>query len=103
VLWRLNAESPVEAKFDHAEMVERVARFRHLGHATGPAGFAPGMELSAVLLPRGAGDRPLALGVLYPASAPHDAEALVETLKHGAAQVFSGAPEAPAGPFVRAV
>jgi DNA-binding IclR family transcriptional regulator len=104
VLWRLNAESAAEAKFDHAEMVERVARFRRQGHATGDAGFVPGMELSAVLLPRTAGDRPLALGVLHPANAPHDSEALIETLKHGVSQVYSGAPDvAGASPFVRAV
>jgi DNA-binding IclR family transcriptional regulator len=106
LLWRLNAEAPAGGKFDHAEMIERVARYRRQGHAIGDSGFLPGMEASAVLLPRMAGERPLALAVLYPAEAPHDAEALVETLKHGVVQVYSGAPEsfaATTSPFVRAV
>jgi DNA-binding IclR family transcriptional regulator len=106
MLWRLNAEAPAEGKFDHAEMVERVARFRRLGFAVGDAGFVSGAQVSAVLLPRSVGERPLALGVLYPQAASLDAEALVETLKHGLGQVYA-APEGEAlttsSPFVRAV
>jgi DNA-binding IclR family transcriptional regulator len=105
VLWRLNAEAASDAKFDHAEMVERVARFRQQGHAIGEAGFLPATEVCAVLLPHGAAARPLALGVLYPTPAVRDADALIETLKHGVGQVFSGAPDTlvTASPFVRAI
>jgi DNA-binding IclR family transcriptional regulator len=106
MLWRLNAEAPAEARFDYAELVERVSRFRRQGYASGAAGFMPGAEVSAVLLPRAGGERPLALGVIYPASSALDSGPLVETLKHGLGQVFSGAEsEAPiaSNPFVRAV
>jgi DNA-binding IclR family transcriptional regulator len=106
MLWRLNAEAPAEAKFDHAEMVERVSRFRRQGYATGDAGFVGGAQLSAVLLPRAVGERPLALGLLYPATASLDADALVETLKHGIGQVYAAPQSEPlttSSPFVRAV
>lgn len=109
LLWRLNAEAGDDAKFDHAAMVSQVLQFHHQGHASGAAGFIPGMQMSAVLLPRGEGERALALGVIYPDAAMHEADALVLTLRHGIEQVFSGHaddyPPASGAPteFVRAV
>jgi DNA-binding IclR family transcriptional regulator len=106
MLWRLNAEAPVEKKFDHAEMVERVARLRRLKQASGEAGFVPGAQMSAVLVPRGGNERPLVLGVLYPLDAAPEDDTLLDTLKHGVSQVVSGQAGEVSGngtPFLRAV
>lgn len=85
MLWRLNAEASGDAKFNPTEMGERVAAFRRCGHATGPSGFLAEADVTAVLLPRAGEERPLALGVLHPASGI-DTEALVGTLRHGIGQ-----------------
>ena len=45
--------------------------------------------MSAVLLPREIDERPLALGVLYPSEGAREADALIETMKHGISQVFN--------------
>ena len=93
-LWRLNAESAPQAKFDHAAMVERVAALRRKGHASGPSGFIASAHVSAVLLPQDVDQRPLALGVLYQSEAARDADALIDTMKHGINQVYhDNAPE----------
>ena len=58
------------------------------------------------MLPPEAGLRPLALGVFHARKGSRDAEALVETLKHGISQLFAaGEAEAAGAPsrFVRAV
>lgn len=86
LLWRLNAEAAADAKFNHVELNELAASYRRQGHAVGTSGFAPGTNVAAILLPLGADERPLALGVVYPDDARIDADALVATLKHGASQ-----------------
>lgn len=86
VLWRLSAEAPASAKFNPSEVGERVSLFRRQGHATGPAGFAPAVQVTATLLPRSGAERPLALGVTYPAESIVDANALLATLTRGIAQ-----------------
>lgn len=107
MLWRLNAEAPADAKFNPGEFGDRVSAFRRQGHATGVAGFLPDAQITAALLPRSADERPLALGLVYPASATVDADALVATLSHGIAQC--AAPEdmmmrpAAAAPLMMAV
>ena len=100
MLWRLNAEAPGDAKFDQCEMIERVARFRRQGHATGEAGFVPGTQMSGILLPR-TGERPLALGLLHTDKDGVDAEALVETLKHGVGQLVANEPDGTLSPLAR--
>ena len=95
MLWRLNAEAPQAQKFNPTETGERVAAFRRQAHATGAAGFVPGAQVTAMLLPRGADERPLALGLVYGNNAAIDADALVATLRRGIAQC--AAPED--GPF----
>lgn len=89
MLWRLNAEAAPDAKFDHSEMVARVAELRRKGHASGASGFIPAAQMSTILLPREIDVRPLALGVLYPSEMAREGDALIETMKHGLAQVFS--------------
>jgi DNA-binding IclR family transcriptional regulator len=86
ILWRLNAEAPAEEKFNPVEMREHVAALRRQGYATGPAGFGASMQMVATLLPRTGEERPLALGLLHPAHASVDAEALVATMNHDLAQ-----------------
>lgn len=95
MLWRLNAEATPHQKFNPTEVGERAAAYRRQGHATGAAGFVTGAQLTATLLPRGADERPLALGLIYGPSAAINTEALVATLKRGVAQC--AAPED--GPF----
>ena len=90
-------------------MVERVSALRRKGHASGPSGFIASAHMSAVLLPHDAEGRPLALGVLYPAEGAREADALIETMRHGINQVFldnAGDQLAPAPApveFIRAV
>ena len=67
-------------------MGEQVATFRRQAHATGEAGFAPNALITAMLLPRGASERPLAFGVIYPADAAVDTDALLGTMERGIAQ-----------------
>lgn len=89
ILRRLNAEATENQKFHYATMLERVALWQKQGHASGEAGFAPGMRVTAVLLPSGGADRPLAVGMIYPAGAAVDTEALVATLKNGIDQCLA--------------
>lgn len=87
LLWRLNAEAAPAQKFNPVEAREQVAAMRRQGFAAGPAGFAPGLNMVATLLPRTDAERPLALGLLYPAHAASiDAEALAATITRGLAQ-----------------
>ena len=86
VLWRLNAEASPARKFNHAEVGERVAAFRRQAHATGAAGFAPNALITAMLLPRTGNERPLAFGLIYPADAAIDTDALIGTMERGIAQ-----------------
>ena len=97
ILWRLNAEAAADAKFNPAEMADRVAAFRRAKHASGASGFAANLQVTAALLPCAPDERPLALGLLYGADAAVDADALTATLQHGIAQcVAPEAIEAPA-------
>lgn len=108
LLWRLNAEAPPEQKFNPVEAREQVAAMRRQGHAMGNAGFCPGVQMVATLLPRANTERPLALGLMYPAHAASiDAEALVATMNRGLAQCTprgdSDHPAATNAPFMVAV
>ena len=86
MLWRRNAEAPGGLKFIPPVVGERVSGFRRESHASGPSGFVAGAQLTATLLPRGEDERPLALGVIYPADAAIDADALRATIQHGVSQ-----------------
>lgn len=87
MLWRLNAEAPQDEKFNPAAIRDHVTGLRRQGHAVGHAGFCPGLQMIATLLPRDHSERPLALGLLYPAHAASiDVEALVGTMNRGIAQ-----------------
>lgn len=83
MLWRLNAEAPAGGKFNPVEVGERVATFRRQGHATGAAGFVADAQVTAMLLPRGDAERPLALGLVYSADAAIDVDALLGTIERG--------------------
>ena len=89
ILWRLNAEAPAEAKFNPVEIREHIASFRRKGSAAGRAGFAPGVQVAATLLPRSGMQPPLALGMLYPASKEVDADALISVMNKGIARCGS--------------
>jgi DNA-binding IclR family transcriptional regulator len=106
ILWRLHAEGPEHERFLPAEVQEQVRQFRRQGHATGSSGFAGGMRMTAMLLPIAEGDRPLAVGLLYPEFCSIDPDALVATLERGIAQCHeqddAGIPYLATGPFVMA-
>lgn len=85
ILWRLNAEAPAEQKFNATEIREQVAMHRRKGHAVGRAGFLPGVQVAATLLPR-CMHRPLALGVIYSSATVVDAEGLIAMMNRGIAQ-----------------
>lgn len=91
LLRRLNAEAPAERKFNQLEMLQRIRTFEGQGHAVGESGFLAGVEMCAILLPRDAIERPLALGIFYqPGDA--DAEALLARLRLAVARCTDGVP-----------
>lgn len=86
ILCRLNAEAPSGRKFNTTEVGERVAALRRERHGTGAAGFLPNARMTATLLPIEEAERPLALGLIYPADAAIHEDALLRTMKHGIAE-----------------
>ncbi len=102
MLWRLNAEAPLEQRFNLADFNETVARYGQLGHATDTSGFIADTRVTAVLLPETVGERRLALGVVYPAGAAVNPDALVATLEHGVQNGLRDDDEV-AAPFVRSM
>jgi len=90
ILWRLNAEAPADAKFNPAEIREHIAAFRRKGSAQGRAGFTPGVQVVATLLPRSATEPPLVLGILHPANKVVDAEALITMMNRSIARCGNG-------------
>ena len=102
MLWRLNAEAEPADRFNLAEANEAVARYGQTGCATGMSGFAPDTRMTAMLLPETVGERRLALGVVYPADAAVDPEALLATLEHGVQNGLSDNGDLSA-PFVRSM
>jgi DNA-binding IclR family transcriptional regulator len=105
-LWRLNSEAQAESKFCLQELCERATAFRHQGHAVGASGFADGCQVTAALLPVSLGERPLALGIVYPEGAALGTDALLETLRHGVSQFSPSAMRESFNdfaPFARAV
>jgi len=86
ILRRLNAEAPEGDKFSYPAMLDRIALWQRQGHATGEAGFASALRVTAVLLPTAGHDRALAAGVIYPATSAVDPDALVATLRNGIGQ-----------------
>lgn len=85
-LWRLNSEAGADQKFAHADYCERASVYRQQGHAVGQAGFVSGAQVTAALVPVTVGERPLALGVIYPGGSAMGADALLETLRYGVSQ-----------------
>jgi DNA-binding IclR family transcriptional regulator len=86
MLWRLNAESEADDKFDLVSLKDRVAAFRRQGHAVGDAGFGPGVQVAATLLPRSSIRRPLALGVIFRDREDADTMALIAAMNQGIAK-----------------
>lgn len=103
MLWRLNAEAPADARFNHSELRDRVAQFQLQGHARGEAGFIRDCQIMARLLPVGPDERPLALGAVYPADVQLDSERLLAVLKDGIAECLSSdsVAAAPAAEVIR--
>ncbi len=91
LLRRLNAEAPADRKFNHLEMIERIRGFDSQGQAVGESGFVAGAEMCAILLPREASERPLALGMLYQ-SGDADADDLLARLRLAVARCTDGVP-----------
>lgn len=102
MLWRLNAEAPQEDRFNLADFNEIVARCGELGHVTGDSGFTADSRVTAMLLPETLGERRLALGVVYPANAAVNPDALLATLEHGVGHCL-GEDDTLTAPFVRSM
>jgi DNA-binding IclR family transcriptional regulator len=102
MLWRLNAEAQPADRFNLAEANEAVARYGQTGCATGISGFAPDTRMTAMLLPETVGERRLAMGVVYPADAAVDPDALLATLEHGVRNCLEDGGDVSA-PFVRSM
>lgn len=103
LLRRLNAEAPVEARFNAVDLADEISGYRRQGHATGAAGFVAGALVTATLLPGGDEERPLALGFLYPDGQGLDPQALVRTLQRGIDACEAGEEEMQARPLMVAV
>jgi DNA-binding IclR family transcriptional regulator len=78
---RLNAEAPLDAKFNPAELAQSVQDCARAGCAIGPAGFGGAARIAAVLLPPDAGERPMALGFIHQPSDEIDPTALIALLR----------------------
>jgi DNA-binding IclR family transcriptional regulator len=99
MLRRLNAEAPMERKFSHAAMSERVKHCAHSGSAEGPAGFVSAANMCAVLLRSEPSDRPLAICFIYE-QGNRDASALIATLQDAVRDCISAsAPELTQGVY----
>ncbi len=83
LLWRLNAEAEPGERFDIAKLKDSIGMFRVQGHAIGDAGFQPGLQVAAVLLPRSRIRGPLALGVFFDDDSEIDAKYLIGEMKQG--------------------
>ncbi|MDO6414518.1 helix-turn-helix domain-containing protein [Sphingomonas sp. BIUV-7] len=83
LLRRLNAEAPEDRKFSFSALQERVTQFGRQGYATGAAGFGCQGRVTAMLIPQGGGERPLAVGVVYPEDSAVDPGALIATMQAG--------------------
>jgi DNA-binding IclR family transcriptional regulator len=64
VLHRLRAEATDAGRFDMASLGRAVERCAQRGEACGPAGFGPGLQLCAALVPDTAPGQPLALAIV---------------------------------------
>jgi DNA-binding IclR family transcriptional regulator len=82
MLRRLNAEASPDARFNHAEVIERVEQCAQLGYAIGPAGFGTPDRMCAALLPWAENQRPLAVAMVYEATRRVDPDGLVAALRH---------------------
>lgn len=80
MLRRMNAEAAADARFSHAEMIDRIEQCARLGYAIGPAGFGSKDMMCAVLLPWDGKERPLVVGLVYQPGQRVDNDALIAAL-----------------------
>lgn len=85
VLWRMNAEFPPDKKCNLSDTKERIASYRSQRYAIGKLGFVPDQQVVATLLPRSRIKRPLALGIIIPATTLVNAKPLVAAMNQGLA------------------
>lgn len=81
IIRRLRAESGDGRAFSCSELNDRVQECARQGYVTGPSGFSPNSDTSAVLLPYGPDERPTILGFVYEPSPEIDPPALIALLK----------------------
>ncbi|QIG80822.1 helix-turn-helix domain-containing protein [Stakelama tenebrarum] len=81
MLRRMNAEASPEAKFDVADVAERVRQAAEQGAVRGFAGFGAAAEMTVMLLPGLPSDQPLAVGLLHDGSDQVDGHALQDAIR----------------------
>ena len=86
MLWRLNAESEPDKRFDLPAMKKRLVQYEKDGHASGDCGFVPGMRTTAMLTNLPGEKAPMALAFLYSNDVAIDPGALVATLRRAIGQ-----------------
>ena len=80
LLRRLNAEAAPEQRFHGAAMLEQIEDFGRQRYAIGASGFSADMHMCAALLPHQAGERPLAIAIVYAPSRRLDPDVLLDRL-----------------------
>lgn len=94
MLRRLNAEAGADEKFQHCEALEQVRVVGRQGWADGPSGFDGTADMTALLLPREHGERPLVLALLHDRASAVDSTALLSEMRAVVAQCLDMAPNA---------
>lgn len=87
---RMIAEAPESRRFGFAEMGETLRRCREDGHARGAVGFGTSAHATAMLLPGGDPEHPLAIGFVTPSDAGAKSSALLECLEDAIRQYRAG-------------
>ncbi len=77
---RLNAEADEAGKFNHAEMMERIAQCAERNYAFGPAGYGSDADIVAGLVPRQPEGHPLVIGILLERDGKANRDALLQCM-----------------------
>ena len=77
---RLNSEADPTSKFNHAEMMARIAESGEQQYAFGPAGYGSDAETTAALVPRQPEGHPLVIGIIHERDAKVNPDNLLQCI-----------------------